>query len=143
MERVIPPETYKFIESKLHNRAGIQWEIENWRLSVKYPENKQIIPGAGYIGDPTANQAVKLANPPRHIKNCEKWLELIDKTKEYCRKNKNGVFDIWYGQEHQTATRAYTRNGIRKKTFQKNRDKAVSFLLFRAIDEGLCSLHND
>ena len=57
IESIIPPETYKFIEAKLHNRKLIQFEIDEWELSVKYPENRQLIQGAGYISDPTANQA--------------------------------------------------------------------------------------
>ena len=144
VERVIPPETYRFIEALLHNRDSIQREIDDWRLSVRYPENKQVIPGAGYISDPTSNQAIKFADAPHHIKDCEKWVELIDITKEYCRQNqKKNIFDIWYGQERQTVIRAYTRNGVSRLTFKKYRYSAVSFLLFRAIDEGLCSLHNN
>ena len=144
MDRIIPPETYKFIESKLHNRKLIRFEIDEWELSVKYPENKQYVHGTGYISDPTANLAIKLSNPPQYIQDCQKWLELIDETERFCRKTqKKNIFDIWYGQECQTVTRAYTRNGIRKKTFEENRYSAVSFLLLRAIDEGLCSLHND
>ena len=141
MERIIPPETYRYIEGKLHNRKQIQFEIEEWELSVRHPENKQAIQGVGYISDPTANQAIRLANKPDYIKRLEKWLDLINKTERFCRQRGNRIFDVWYGKEQQTVTRAYTRNGIRKNTFQNNRDKAVQFLLFRAIDAGLCSFN--
>jgi hypothetical protein len=141
MEKIIPQETYKFIEAKLHNRDKMRKEIEIWRLSVKYPENKQIVPGAGYISDPTANQAVKLANPPRHIRECEKWLELIDRTEAFCRSRHNRIFDIWYGKERQTVTRAYTRSGISKIAFKRNRNNAVYFLLVRAVNAGLCDFN--
>jgi len=140
MERIIPPETYRFIEKKLHNRKLIEFEIEEWELSVKYPENKQAIRGVGYISDPTANHAIRLLNKPEHIKRLEKWANLIEQTERFCRQRGNRIFDIWYGQEWQMAVQAYTRNGIRKKTFENNRDKAVHFLLFRAIDAGLCGL---
>lgn len=143
MERIIPPETYRFIEGKLHNRKLIEFEIEQWELSIKHPENKQSVPGAGYISDPTANQAIKLANLPKYIGDCIKWLELIDKTEEFCRRRKNRIFDIWYGKERQTVTRAYTRNGLSKMRFKRNRDSAVSFLLFRAMAAGLCTLNEE
>jgi hypothetical protein len=140
MNRIIPQETYKFIEGKLHSYEQTKFEIEEWRLSVKYPENKQAVPGVGYISDPTANQAVRFAEPPKHIRDCEKWVELIDKTREYCRQHRNKVFDVWYGKQRQTVTQAYTKSGIRKKTFEKNRNSAVYFLLIRAINAGLYKL---
>ena len=144
MERIIPSETYRFIEAKLHGYEKINRKIEEWELSVRHPENKQTISGAGYISDPTANQAIKLANPPGHIRKFMKWRVLIEQTQIFCRKRqKKSIFDIWYGQGWQTATQAYTRNGISKLTFKKNRDSAVSFLLFRAIDAGLCCLYNE
>jgi len=107
---------------------------------VQCPENKQAIPGSGYISDPTANQAIKLANPPKYIRNYMKWLELIDETERFCRKRNSRIFDIWYGQGFQTAVHAYTTNGIKKNTFQKNRDSAVGYLLIRAMSAGLCTL---
>ena len=138
--KIIPPETYKFIEAKLHSYDSIRDTIEEWELSVKYPENRQKLRGVGYISDPTANIAIKLAEPPRYIRELKKWLELIEQTRVFCERHDNSVFDIWYGKGRQSVTRAYTRNGIRKKTFEKNRSSAVSYLLFRAIDEGLCRL---
>ena len=140
MERIIPKETIKFIEGKLHSRDKIQQEIDDWRLSVKYPANRQLVPNAGYISDPTANLAIKFADPPPRIRECEKWVELIDQTMEYCRQNKNRVFEIWYGKKRQTAMQAHTKSGMRKNTFYQNRCSAVSYLLFRAIDAGLCKL---
>ena len=140
VERIIRPETYKFIESQLHNYAEIERQVKEWRLSVKYPETKQATPNTGYISDPTANQAIKLAEPPKHIRDLIKWLELIDKTRLFCHQRGNRIFDIWYGKERQSATRAYTRGGIRKKTFEKNRDNAVYFLFARALNAGLCKL---
>ena len=142
MFRIIPPETYKFIEAKLHDYDEIKRRIEEWELSVRHPENKQIISGVGYISDPTANQAVKLAEPPKYIRELIKWRELIEQTQKFCRQRENRIFDIWYGKGRQTATRAYTQGGIRKKTFEKNRDSAVYFLLIRAINSGLCKLNN-
>ena len=143
MMRIIPKETQDFIEDKLHGYAEIERKIEEWELSVKYPENKQTAPGAGYIGDPTANQAVKLASPPDYICELIKWRELIDETREFCRQRGNKIFDIWYGQKRQRAIQAYTKNDIHKKTFERNCYKAISFLLFRAMDAGLCGLYNN
>ena len=143
MMRIIPSETYRFIESKLHGYAEIKREIEEWELSVIYPENRQLIPGTGYISDPTANQAIRLANRPEYIINLQKWVDLIDKTREFCRRRKNRIFDVWYGKERQTATRAYTRNGISKLTFKKNRNGAVYFLLIQSMNAGLCKLYNN
>ena len=137
MNKIIPPETYKFIEAKLHGYSEITRQIEEWRLSVKYPGHKQTVPGAGYISDPTANQAVKLADPPEYIKNCEKWLELIELTQSYCRQNRNRIFDIWYGQGRQTVIRACAKNNISEKAFKRNRNSAVYFLFIRAMDAGL------
>lgn len=140
MERIIPTETYKLIEAKLHNRDEIEFKIEKWRLSVKHPENKQYVRGKGYISDPTANQAIKFSDPPEYIKDCEKWIELIDMTRDYCQKHGNRIFDIWYGKEKQSVTRAYTRSGMSKPAFKRNRNNAVYFLLVRAINAGLCRI---
>ena len=142
MKRFFSKETYQFIEAKLHSYEENKRRIEEWELSVRYPERKQSVPGAGYISDPTANQAIKLVDPPKHIRRLMRWQRLIEKTQEYCRQNQNNIFDIWYGKPRQTITQAFTKNGIEKKTFENRRDSAVYFLLFHAIDAGLCRLNN-
>ena len=143
MKSIIPLKTYKFIESKLHKHAEIQREIEDWRLSVIYPEDKPMINGSGNISDPTANQAVKLADPPEYIKNCEKWLELIKGTHEYCRNNKNKVFEVWYDNPKQSILKAMLSADIKGVNTLKNmRDKAVYFLFVRALEAGLCRLNS-
>ena len=144
MERIIPDKTYKFIEGKLHNKKQIQFEIEMWEWSIRCPENKQLIQGAGFISDPTANLAIKLASPPPYIQKQKKWLELIEQTEKYCRGRKNKIFEIWYNkEEYQTKTQAYTRGGVSKERFRRNRESAVHYLGFRAIDAGLLRLHNE
>jgi hypothetical protein len=144
MEKIIPPETYDFIEYQLHNRAEIQRTIDDWRLSVLHPEDNDMIPGSGYVSDPTANQAVKLANPPKHIRECEKWLDLINRTHEYCRQNQNKIFEVWYDKPKQSNLKAMLDADIRGiNTLKSMRDKAVYFLLTRALESGLCRLKNN
>ena len=91
MKRVIPDSTYKLIEAKLHNRQSIADEIDKWRFDIQYPETKQVVGSAGYISDPTANQAIKMSSPPKRIRDAMKWLGLIDNTREFCdtQKEKN------------------------------------------------------
>jgi hypothetical protein len=142
MESIIPPETRKLIESKLYRYKDIKHRIEDWQLSVIYPENKQSVPSAGYISNPTANKAIKLADPPTYILELIKWLELIEQTQEFCKQRGNKVFEIWYDKPKQSVSKARIKAGIKgPNTLRNMRDKAVQYLFIRALESGLCTLN--
>lgn len=144
MEGIIPLETRKLIEKKLHNYKDIKRRIEDWQLSVMHPENKQSVPGAGYISDPTANQAIKLADPPAYIRELIKWHDLIEQTQEYCKQRGNKVFEIWYEKPRQSVSKASIKAEIKgSNTLRSMRDKAVQYLFIRALAAGLCTLYEN
>ena len=91
MQRLTAAEPHlKFIEYILYNEAAIREAVEEARLHLP----KYEIRNDNAIGDPTASEVIKNLMPVklivldgRKIYHPEKWLEVIDKTRQYCAKH--------------------------------------------------------
>lgn len=55
-------DTFRFIERQLYNYDETKRRIEELRDTLSYdasPTVREMVPGAGYISDPTANKAIR------------------------------------------------------------------------------------
>ena len=146
--KIISKNTFKFIEAKLHNYKQIQAEIAEWKQEVTASGGgqKEHIPNAGYISDPTANKVMRLENPPQHIREAMGWVEVIDKTVLFAKRQKSyNIYVIWYEKGHSqspynrrmTVTYAYTRLGMPERTFKAKRWNIVNYAGVKALEKGL------
>ncbi len=134
-------EMYKQIEGKLHNRFRMREEVAVW-----YAERDDTLPADAILSrkmqdvsggqtnsraDATASTAIKRAQPPKHIREAQRWLCVIDLVERRYTETPKGMFlAAYYDGTPKTKgrmQRVCERLSIEQSTAYAWRDEIVNY----------------
>lgn len=142
MANIIPRETYRTIEYRLHTYELMKIRIKEWEASIHSQDKTSKVPqGKGFYSDPTAMTVIKLLNPPKDIREDMCWVHLIEQARCYfvdCNKSKESLFEVWYGNSHRSIISAMRKIPCSSKTtFYAMKDELVYWIMGRAVQHKL------
>ena len=130
----------KKIESHIRNYHRYMDEIAEWREAAAAgpPKDARSRKSGKRRSDPTASAAVRLASPPKHVRDMELWMEAVDAVRRrYEREDKGRLFDAWYWKPPRSVRAVALSIGVSEKQFYNWLNEIVIHVALLAAQKGI------